>query len=243
MSEPFAILDFLPSTFKEPGEREYITFLWDAFDFNYEHGQYQMALLPYHMLYMSFVYFSIWQIKLMRPVDFLHATIFQKNEKQVNAAPSPFTFHKVAEGDVFKFLRIIGCDEGQTRTFAELVGERNKLAHANGLIVCSGQQDADQKIDAILDQVAAIQAHMTPLLYQCLRSFLIDSAVPQEDREYEDPVDQIREMLVHKHYFSKKDIEACRSFDIQTLNGEPNFPFMEVLFQQFVDLYASEFAE
>jgi hypothetical protein len=84
---------------------------------------------------------------------------------------------------------------------------------------------------------------MTPLLHQCLRTFLIDSARPEEEREYEDPADQIKEMLVHKHYFSKKDIVACRSFDIQTLNGEPNFTVMAVLFQQFVDLYASEFAE
>jgi hypothetical protein len=243
MDEAYAILDYLPNSFKEPGEQEYITFLWDAFDSNYENGQFQMALLPYHMLYMSFVYFSIWQIKLMRPVDFSHATIFQKNEKQVNSAPSPFVFHKVAESEVFKFLRIIGCSEEQTRCFAELVVERNKLAHANGLIVCTGQQEADQKVGAILEQMEAIQQHMAPLLHQCLKSFLIDSAVPQEDREYEDPEDQIREMLVHKHYFSKRDIEACRSFDIHALSTELNYPEIEVLFRQFVDLYATECTE
>jgi hypothetical protein len=140
-------------------------------------------------------------------------------------------------------LRIIGCNEEQTRTFAELVGERNKLAHANGLIVCTGQEDANQKVQSILEQVVAIQQHMTPLLHQCLRTFLIDSARPEEEREYEDPGDQIKEMLVHKHYFSKKDIEACRSFDIQTLSAEANFPLMQVLFQQFVDLYEPEFSE
>ncbi len=243
MDEAYAILDYLPSTFKAPGEQEYITFLWDSFGFSYENGKYQMALLPYHMCYMSFVYFSLCQIKLMRPVDFLHATIFQKNDKQVNAAPSPFTFHKVAEGEVFKFLRIIGCDENQTRTFAELVGERNKLAHANGLIVCNSAADADQKVQAVLEQVIAIQEHMTPLLHQCLRVFLIDSATPLDDREYDDPKDQIRELLVHKHYFSQKDIEACLTFDIQTLSAEPNFAEMEILFRQFVELYTSELAE
>jgi hypothetical protein len=243
MDDAVPILEYLPSSFREPGEQEYISFLWSAFASNYEHEKYQFAVLPYHMLYMSFVYFSIWQIKLMRPVDFSHATIFQKNEKQVNSAPSPFTFHKVAESEVFKFLRIIGCNDEQTRTFAELVGERNKLAHANGLIACTGLEDANQKVHAILEQVEAIQQHMTPLLHQCLRSFLIDSAGPVEQREYEDPADQIKEMLVHKHYFSKKDIEACRSFDIQTLSDEPNFSDIQVLFQQFADLYEPEFVE
>ena len=241
MDEAYAILDYLPNSFKVPGEQEYITFLWDAFNSNYENGQFQMALLPYHMLYMSFVYFSIWQIRLMRPVDFLHATIFQKNEKHVNAAPSPFTFHKVAEGEVFKFLRIIGCDETQTGAFADLVGERNKLAHANGFIICNDQRDADQKVADILVQVAAIQEHMKPLLHQCLKTFLIDSAVPLQEREYDNPEDQIREMLVHKHYFSRKDIEACRLFDVQTLSEHPQFKAMATLFDDFLSMYpASE---
>lgn len=242
MEDALPILDYLPNSFKEPGEQEYIEFLWDAFFSNYESEKYQIALLPYHMLYMSYVYFSIWQIRLMRSKDFFHATIFQKNEKQVMAGTSPFTFHKVAEGEVFKFLRIIGCDEEQTALFSGLVGERNKLAHANGMIVCSDQASADAKIAEILKQVRAIQAHMTPVLFQCLHAFLLDSSTLGEEREYEDPADQIRELLVHRNYFSLKDIEACMAFDVQTMSGEPQFAQIRVLFDAFVALYASEFS-
>ena len=83
---------------------------------------------------------------------------------------------------------------------------------------------------------------MTPVLHQCLKSFLLDSATPIEEREYEDPADQIRELLVHKNYFSLKDIEACRSFDLQTMRNEPQFEQIKVLFEEFVALYSSEFA-
>jgi hypothetical protein len=242
MEEALPILEFLPNSFKEPGEQEYIEFLWDAFAANYDIGKYQMALLPYHMLYMSYVYFSIWQIKLMRPKDFANATIFQKNEKQVMAATSPFTFYRVAEGEVFKFLRIIGCDEEQTAPFSGLVGERNKLAHANGMIICADQASADGKIAEILKQVRAIQTHMTPVLHQCLRAFLVDSCTPEEERQYEDAADQIRELLVHKNYFSLKDIEACMSFDVQTIADEPQFAQIRLLFDEFVALYSPEFA-
>ncbi|WP_394757100.1 hypothetical protein [Rhodoferax sp.] len=242
MEEAQPILEYLPNSFKEPGEKEYIEFLWDAFAANYEIGKYQMALLPYHMLYMSYVYFSIWQIKLMRPKDFSHAAIFQKNEKQVMAATSPFTFYRVAEGEVFKFLRIIGCDEEQTAPFSGLVAERNKLAHANGMIVCANQASADAKIAEILKQVRAIQSHMTPVLYQCLQVFLLDSSTPGEEREYEDPADQIRELLVRKNYFSLKDIEGCMTFDVQTMSDEPQFAEIKVLFEEFIMLYAPEFA-
>ena len=242
MEDALPILEYLPNTFKEPGEQEYIRFLWDAFESNYEHEKFQFAMLPYHMLYMSFVYFSVWQIKLMRPTDFSHATIFQKNEKQIMAGTSPFNLYRVAEGEVFKFLRIIGCDEDQIRPFSELVGERNRLAHANGMIACADQTSADAKISEILKQVRAIQIHMRPVLHQCLKAFLLESASPVEERAYEDPVDQIRELLVHKNYFSLKDIEACLSFDIQTMSAEPQFEVSKVLFDQFVALYAPEFA-
>ena len=144
--------------------------------------------------------------------------------------------------EVFKFLRIIGCDEDQIRPFSELVGERNKLAHANGTIACADQTSADAKISEILKQVRAIQIHMRPVLHQCLKAFLLESASPVEERAYEDPVDQIRELLVHKNYFSLKDIEACLSFDIQTMSAEPQFEVGKVLFDQFVALYAPEFA-
>ena len=36
MDEAYAILDYLPNSFKVPGEQEYITFLWDAFNSNSE---------------------------------------------------------------------------------------------------------------------------------------------------------------------------------------------------------------
>jgi hypothetical protein len=240
MEDALPILEYLPDSFKEPGEQEYIRFLWDAFESNYEHEKFQFAMLPYHMLYMSFVYFSVWQIRLMRPTDFSHATIFQKNEKQVMAGTSPFTLYRVAEGEVFKFLRIIGCDEDQIRPFSELVGERNKLAHANGMIACGDQTSADAKIAEILKQVRAIQSHMTPVLHRCLKAFLLDNATPTEEREYEDPADQIRELLVHKNYFSLKDIEACMTFDVQTMSTEPQFAEIKVLFDEFVAIYAKE---
>jgi len=41
-------------------EQDYVAFLSDAFETNYTHGKYQFAVLAYHMLTKSFVYFNIW---------------------------------------------------------------------------------------------------------------------------------------------------------------------------------------
>ena len=123
------------------------------------------------------------------------------------------------------------------------VGERNKLAHANGTIACADQTSADAKTAEILKQVRAIQTHMTPVLHQCLKAFLLESATPVEEREYEDPADQIRELLVHKNYFSLKDIEACMAFNVDTMSAEPQFTRIKILFDEFVVLYSAELLE
>ena len=36
MEDTLPILEYLPNSFKEPGEQEYIRFLWGAFDSNYK---------------------------------------------------------------------------------------------------------------------------------------------------------------------------------------------------------------
>ncbi len=243
MDEAFPILEYLPSSFREPGEHEYINFLWDAFASNYENEKYQFAMLPYHMLYMSFVYFSVWQIKLIRPKDFENAAIFvPKKEQDILKASTPFTFSVVNERSIFKFLKLIGCEDQHTGSFARLVDVRNELAHSNGLINCRDQSSADKRIADVMRQVCAIQSHMTPLLHECLSQFLIDSCEQVEGMEYDNPADQLRELLAHRHYFSKKDIEACLAFNIQTLQTQPNFPSIETLFEKFVELNQYESA-
>lgn len=244
MDDALPILEYLPNSFRVPDEQEYIKFLWEAFASNYENEKYQFAMLPYHMLYMSFVYFSVWQIKLMRPRDFENAAIFvPQKERDILRATSPFTFSVVNERSIFRFLKLIGCEDQHTGSFAKLVDVRNELAHSNGLINCRDQRSADLRIEEVMRQVRAIQSHMTTLLHECLSRFLVDSCAEEDSMEYDNPEDQIRELLVHKHYFSLKDIEACHSFDIQLLVTQQRFEAMRALFDRFVAMYPAEMVE
>ena len=240
MEDAFPILEYLPTSFREPGEQEYISFLWNAFATNYEHESFQFAMLPYHMLYMSFVYFSVWQIKVMKPRDFENASIFvPQKERDILRATSPFTFSVVNERSIFRFFKLIGCEDQHTGSYAKLVDVRNDSAHTNGLINCRDQSAADLRVADVMRQVQAIQQYMTPLLHDCFSQFLVKSCT-YEDMEYDNPRDQIRELLVHQHYFSRKDIEACHSFDVQTLSNSPHFEAMQALFKQFMLAYPAE---
>ncbi|APZ53832.1 hypothetical protein [Salipiger abyssi] len=165
------IHDYLPVSYNTAKERDYVRFLWEAFETNVEHDKYQFAFLAYHMLVMSFVYFNIWQIKLIRPVQFETAMVgFNKNmEKDLMAATSPFVFSVVNESTVLRFLKLIQCDNSKIGTYAKLVGERNNTAHANGNIFFNSESEFEQKVRDVLRTVAEIQSHSEGIIKEGYR--------------------------------------------------------------------------
>ena len=68
--------------------------------------------------------------------------------------------------------------------------------------------------------VDEIQNHSRPVIERCYREFLLHNHDPDE-REYPDDADQIREVLIHGHYLSQKDIDICLGFDPGVLAAQP----------------------
>ena len=241
MEEAAELGNYLPLSFKTPKEQEYIAFLWDAFETNYSNKKHQFAFLAYHMLTMSFVYFNIWQIKQNRPADFLKATYgFTKdNEDTVLSATSPFTFSEIGESAIFRFLKLIDCDNGKIGSYTKLVKDRNASAHPNGIIHYADQQTLDLKITETLRVVAEIQMHSKCVIEDCYRQFLLDSHDP-EVREYPDAEDQIREVLIHANYLSQRDIDICMGFDVDAIADNEVAEGMHALHGALVTGYRGE---
>jgi len=224
MEEAIDLGDYLPLSFKSQSEQDYIAFLWDAFETNYTHGKYQFAFLAYHMLTMSFVYFNIWQIRQSRREDFQKGLIgFGKDvERSLLTATSPFAFSTVKERSILRMLKLIACDNGKIGTYAKLVDDRNDTAHPNGNIFYSTQAALDTKIREILRVVDEIQNHSKSVIEGCYREFLLQNHDPEE-RDYPDAADQIREVLIHGNYLSRKDIDICLAFDITGLSEHEQY--------------------
>lgn len=239
MEEAYELGSYLPLSFKTKSEEEYIAFLWDAFESNYRSGKYEFSSLAFHLLYMSFVSFSIWQIRLAREQDFKNALVGFQLESEIKLldADSPFKFYdKLKESQIFRFLKLIGCGNDQVGEFSKFVRRRNKIAHPSGTVFFNDQAAIDGEITSMMREVVNIQHHMRPIILEVYRRFLVESSNVDE-REYADPAEELEASLIHRNYISQKDIEVCLSFDLAALKSENNYEEIEALHQSLRRLY------
>ena len=128
------------------------------------------------------------------------------------------------------------CDIG---AYAKLVDDRNSVAHSNGNIFYSNQRMLDDKIAEILRRVDEVQTHSTPVIEQCYQEFLLQNYNPDE-REYLEASDQIREILIHGNYLSQKDIDICLSFDLASIEDNPEISLIRDLHDALISQYGSD---
>lgn len=231
MDEALELNDYLPQSFANADEQAYLAFLWSAFQTNYEAERYEFASLAFHLLYMSFVSFSIWQIRLARPAPFAMAMVGFRNddESDLMACATPFKFYdRLKESQIFRFLKLIGCTNAQVGEFAKFVKRRNKIAHPTGSVFFNDPTALDQEISEMMKEVRNIEAHMQPIILELYERFLRDSADPEE-REYTDPGDEMNANFIHANYVSTADIVFCSAFDIEAAHAEPQFEEMKIL--------------
>lgn len=247
------ILVYLPNSCKTIDEENYIKFLWDSYESNYDAGKFQFAFIAFHLMFMSYSYFQIWKIHNTHSEDFkksllgfekLDTIICDLEEKNVKNKIEnkpleylyPFSFSEINERTIMIFFKLIGCDKAKIGKYKKLVDERNEIAHANGKMIFVSPVDINNKINDVLKLVEEIHNHSKNVLDEFIKKFLLSSSIPEE-REYFDDNDQIREILIHGNYLSQKDIQHLLTFDITQLSAEPNFAEMETLFATLISSY------
>jgi hypothetical protein len=245
MEEALTLADYLPIEFKAEGEDKYIRFLWDAFQTNYEAEKYEFAGIAFHLLYMSFVSFSVWQIRAARLIDFDKALIglVLDSETALLNADSPFKFfEKLKESQLFRFLKLIGCNNHQIGEFAKFVKRRNKIAHPSGTVFFNDRSSIDAELELMMREVVNIQNHMRPVIADVYTGFLTTSS-DIETRQYSEPYEEIRVNLIHKNYMSQKDLEVCSTYDLVPLSTQPNFGEMDSLHTTLLNTYTLDRAD
>ena len=242
MDEALELGRYLPRSFANVSEQAYLDFLWSAFQTNYDAERFEFASLAFHLLYMSFVSFSIWQIRLARPEQFSMAMVGFRSEEEGSLmdCESPFKFYdRLKESQIFRFLKLIGCSNQQVGEFAKFVKRRNKIAHPTGTVFFNDRTAIDTEIADMMREIRNIETHMEPVILELYRWFLISSS-HVEERQYADPMDEISANLVHANYMSSADINICSKFDATALAGEAHYDEIQALHVQLLALYSTE---
>ncbi len=242
MEEALELNEFLPYSMAAESERSYLQFLWSAFQSNYEQGRYEFASLAFHLLYMSFVSFSIWQIRLARPEAFHMAMVgFRaEDEGKITECDSPFKFYdKLKESQIFRFLKLIGCNNEQVGEFAKFVKRRNKIAHPTGTVFFNDKQAIDDEIADMMREVRNIEDHMQPVITELYQRFLTESA-QAEELEYGTFAEELSANFIHKAYMSMADLRHCSTFDVGTLGDLPGHDVMIGLHHEVAALAGNE---
>lgn len=241
MDEALELAKYLPRSFANANEQAYLDFVWSAFQTNYEDGRYEFASLAFHLLYMSFVSFSIWQIRLARPEQFAMAMVgFDKHESRLVSCATPFEFYEsLKESQIFRFLKLIGCTNQQVGEFAKFVRRRNKIAHPTGNVFFNDRAAIDNEISEMMKEVRNIEQHMQPVISELYLRFL-ESSADIEEREYTDPRDEITANFIHASYMSAADIAFCLQVDLSHLADHPHYEEIITLREALNELYPAE---
>ena len=240
VDDAYQLNNYLPLLYKNNLEQDYISFLWDSFQTNYEESKYQFAYLPFHMLIMCFVYFTIWKIRNIIPDDFFKALVGFRRETETELlnATSPFTFSVVSEKRIFRFLKLIDCQNSTIGKYLKLVDVRDNIAHSNGNIFFRSLDIFEEKIEEALRCVIEIQEHFNGILMEYFKQFLRDNWNP-DDRQYLETDELMREHFIRENYISEMDINQCAILDINEMQDEPNFDEVRELNDSFVSMFSA----
>jgi hypothetical protein len=130
------ILDYLPiSAVDKEDVSLYVQNITNLILVNYRYEQYQFAYFGLHLLYMTYIYFTVWKISKVIPDRYRDATIFARayNSRGLDFLniKSIFQYSLVPEKELPKIFRLIGLDGGQLGNISGLVDTRNDMAHAS----------------------------------------------------------------------------------------------------------------
>ena len=240
MEESLVIFDYLPYLPNDQNELNYIINLKETFELNYNSEKYHFAFFAYHMLFMSFVYYEIWQIREKKKEFEIAMIGFDSElENKIKSINRPFSLSKLSESGIFRVFRLLECPDDQIGNFKKIVKLRNEAAHVNGSRNFATKGFIDSTVNDIIRHIEKIQALTISIIEETFETFLIEYWNP-ELWESDNITDQIREILVRKHYLSLNDIRHLCKFKINNLQSDPNFIQIKSLFEEFKKQYSEE---
>ncbi len=217
MDSVYELLDYLP--IEDIEVNDYVRPLLNSAEVTYEKGEYQFSYFAVHLIFMTNIYTTVWQVSQFYNERYNHSLLFARpyngKEVKLDEIRSVFEFSKLPEKDIFEFFRLIDLDESYVKSTKKLIDYRNEMAHATGKIQINSEERFDAAMEEIVSVTKKIHACLSLTIKEFYRENLIKYAKKAVSGDFLNDFVQIE--LMKNLSFSKKDLEVCKEFGLSKL--------------------------
>ena len=241
------IINYLPiDPIDEEDVITYIENITDLITVNYKYGQYQFAYFGLHLLYMTYIYCTVWKISRILPERYSDAVVFartysnREKDMDIDNIGTIFQYSLIPEKDISKIFKIIDLDKSQISNVGILVDVRNEMAHASGKFEILTEDNFSVKANTILNSIRNIHNRMDKQIRKWFKQIL-SSYCMGEFSEYDNIEDIIVEQMVQNFKLSMNEILICNEMSVKELINENN-KWEEMLkgFKKGLSIYCEE---
>lgn len=219
----YDLLSYLPIDDFEV--KTYSELLTRSISANYEKSEYQFAYFGVHLLFMTYIYCSVWKIgrfyKNRYEDTVLFARTYRSKEREIDLKniKSVFEFSYIPEKDIFKFFTLVDLDPGYIGSIVELVDTRNNMAHATGKIEIYSVEEFNRTVNVLLSIAQNITENMTKPIRSWYEKMLLSWADGKFSNLYTSSTDVITEEIIKEFGFSQKELSVCSEFGVSKFNN------------------------
>lgn len=197
---------------------QYLQDLSKVIEDNYNSGNYQVAFFYTHLLFMSYVYYSVakaHKISSTRVEDIYYPINAYHGERKPNLDTNNiYEFSSIPEKEIFKIFHGLGLDEGFIRSISNYINKRDSYAHATGNGNIS--EDAlDDKVKGIIKNIQIINAVFNEHTSSLYKKFLFKNY----RLDYNDAKD-LFEDFIFDYQFSVADLKHICNLGISSFRDE-----------------------
>ena len=215
------ILSYLPlDPVDDEDVQSYIQNITNLIAINYKYEQYQFAYFGIHLLYMTYVYCTIWKISRINPERYCDAVVFAKpyfgreSDFDIENVTSIFEYSIIPEKEISKIFKIIGLDKAQINSVRGLVVIRNDMAHASGKFEILTEESFGVKANSIITSMKNIHNSMD----KQIRKWFLDILLRfngEEFSDYENISDIISEQMIQNFKLSSNELIICNTMSLK----------------------------
>ena len=186
---------------------------------NYDNGNYQVSYFYAHLIFMSYVYYSVdlaykyLPDRLKDQYDLINS-YSTRNKPNIVTNTNVYSFSNIPEKEIFKVFYAIGMDVQYIQQLISYIGERDQYAHATG----KGNIDVktfETYIDTIKKNMGTIHQLFQKYIKEHYTAFLVTNC----KTTYKDVITKIADYVSDEN-FSTKDIEYLSNLGISNIRNE-----------------------